>query len=175
MSATTVKKRPSPSFVAQPLPPIYSKDSKVLILGTMPSPKSREKGFYYGHSQNRFWSVLARVFSCPVPAAKDERDRLILGNRLALFDVLRSCTISGASDHSITDPVANDIIPILENSSISYIATTGKKAYELYMKYTFGKTGIEPIALPSTSAQNFKFSFDDLAKEYSILKLLVGK
>jgi len=117
--------------------PIYDRDSRVLILGTMPSPKSREYGFYYSHPQNRLWRVLADVFGEPVPATKEEKVRFLLNHRIAMWDVLSSCTIKGADDSSITDPVPNDIGRILRAADIRAIFANGKKAADLYGNSVF--------------------------------------
>lgn len=148
--------------IIHPLNPIYNKESKVLILGTMPSVKSRKNNMYYSHPKNRFWMVLANIFNESIPITNDEKKQFILKHNLALWDVLKSCKIKGSSDSSITDPVCNDFNIIFDNSNIKTVFTTGKKAYDLYKSLT----GNESIYLPSTSPANCALSFDDLVNEY---------
>ena len=140
--------------VSHPLTPIYNKNSKVLILGTIPSIKSREIGFYYGNPKNRFWKTLSKVFEEEVGESKREKINFLLKHNIALFDVLKSCDISSSSDNTIKNPIPNNLNKIIKNSNIKYIFTTGKKAYELYMKYCYEDTGIKAIYLPSTSPAN---------------------
>lgn len=148
--------------------PVYNKNSSVLILGTFPSVKSRENNFYYGHPQNRFWRVIAEVTSNPVPGTAEDKKRLLLDNGIAIWDVIESCTINGSSDSSIKDVVPNDISKILNNTNIVKIGANGAKAYDLYMKHVYKKTGIEIIKLPSTSPANAAWSIERLVEEYSI-------
>lgn len=144
------------TFVTHTFPPVYAADSKVLILGSIPSPKSREIGFYYGHPRNRFWSVLSQVLGEPLPAREDTeaKIKLCLQHGIALWDVLASCYIHGADDGSIEEPAANDIVGLLRKTQITHIFTTGTKAYQLYQKYCAAQTGIEAVRLPSTSPAN---------------------
>ena len=114
--------------VVHPLAPVFDKDSRVLILGTMPSPKSRETGFYYGHPQNRFWRVMAQLLDEPFPASREERLALALRRHFALWDVLASCEIRGADDGSIRAPEANDLSAVLDRAPIRAVFTTGTKA-----------------------------------------------
>jgi hypoxanthine-DNA glycosylase len=157
------------NLVIHTLDPIYNKDSKVLILGTMPSPKSREFNFYYSHPQNRFWKVISHIFSEPTPTTNEEKTQFLYRNNIALWDVLKSCTITGADDSSIKNPVVNDFTDILKTADIKAIFTTGKKATDLYLKYCLKYTNIEPIALPSTSPANRRFSFEILVEEYVVI------
>lgn len=151
--------------------PIYDEASRVLILGTMPSPKSREIGFYYGHPQNRFWRVMASLFSCEVPNTNKERIALLKEYRIALWDVLASCDIAGADDGSIKNPVPNDLSRILCTADIQAIFTTGTKAHTLYNRLCREKTGIEAISLPSTSPANCRYyTFDQLVERYKVIK-----
>lgn len=156
--------------ITHTIEPIYDENSKILILGTMPSPKSREVGFYYGHSQNRFWPVMANLLSKNGFKDNDDKIKFLKDNKIALWDVLKSCEIKGASDSSIKNPIPNDLDIILDNSNVEAIFTTGKKATELYQKYCFGKTGIDAIYLPSTSAANrARYSYEDLLDEYKVI------
>lgn len=146
--------------------PFYDENSKILILGSIPSPKSRELGFYYMHPQNRFWSVLSHIFNEQVPNTIDNKKKFLKKHNIALWDVLASCEIDGASDSSIKNPIPNDIRKILEVSKIGKIYTTGMTAYKFYNKYILDKVGVEAIYLPSTSSANAKMNFDDLVDEY---------
>lgn len=153
-------------LVFHTLDPIYFKDSKVLILGSMPSLKSRELGFYYAHPKNRFWTTLEKVYNTKIGNSKEEKIVFLKTNKIALFDVLQSCEISSSSDSSIKNPVANDLSTILNNSSITTIFTTGRKAYTLYKKFCYPNTKIEAIYLPSTSAANCPKNIDDILFSY---------
>lgn len=153
------------------LEPIYDNNSKVLILGSMPSIKSREIGFYYAHPQNRFWKTLERVYKEYIGNTIEERKQFLLRHNIALFDVLKSCDISSSSDSSIKNPVPNDLSLILNNSNINTIFTTGQKAHQLYQKYCYPNTLIEDIPLPSTSPANCSKGIEDkLLKSYSMIK-----
>lgn len=153
--------------VVHNIPPLCSPDSRILILGSIPSPLSRETGFYYGNPRNRFWKVLAGVYGVREPETTEEKKKLVLEHGLALWDVLRECIIRGASDGSIREPVPNDIPGLLEGSSINKICTTGEKSYKLYMKYVFPLTGMKAIRLPSTSPANCAVSLERLIGIYS--------
>ena len=153
-------------LVFHTLDPIYFNDSKVLILGSMPSLKSRELGFYYAHPKNRFWTTLEKVYNTKIGNSKEEKIVFLKTNKIALFDVLQSCEISSSSDSSIKNPVANDLSTILNNSSITTIFTTGRKAYTLYKKLCYPNTKIEAIYLPSTSAANCPKNIDDILFSY---------
>ena len=131
------------STIIHTIPPVYDRRSRVLLLGTMPSPKSREAGFFYGHPQNRMWPVLARLFGEETPTDTESRRRFLLLHQIAMWDVLSSCSIRGADDSSIRDPVPNDLRPILEQSPIAAIFCTGKKSFSLYNRYIRPVTGRE--------------------------------
>lgn len=151
-------------------PPVFHKDSRVLILGTIPSPKSREQGFYYGHPRNRFWKMLARVFEVPEPKTIEEKRGLLLTHQIALWDVLASCSIEGASDSSIRNVVPNDMNVILSQADIKAIFTTGTKATALYRKYCEPMCCRPCIGLPSTSPANCRISDEALLKAYNMIK-----
>ena len=155
--------------IEHPLQPIYDCQSKILILGTMPSPKSREAGFYYAHPQNRFWKVMAALTGEPIPMDNRGRTRFLLRHKIALWDVLQSCEMVGAEDGSIRNPVANDLSLVLRAGNIQAIATTGSKAASLYRQYCFPKTGIPALSLPSTSPANCRYSLETLVEKYRVL------
>lgn len=156
--------------VTHVLSPIWNAQSKILILGTMPSPKSRENKFYYAHPQNRFWKVLPDILQQTCPPTIEGRTAFLLKNHIALWDVLKSCTIRGADDGSIRNPIPNDLGSILETAPIRAIFTTGKKATELYRKLCLPNTGIPSFYLPSTSPANCRYySYEELCNAYRVL------
>lgn len=156
------------AHVEHSLAPIYDKHSEVLILGSMPSPKSRAIGFYYGHPQNRFWKVMERLFDCSLET-NDDKKQFLATHHIALFDVLASCDIAGASDSSIKNAVPNDLSPILDTADIKAIFTTGQKAHQLYHRYLENQTHIVDIVLPSTSPANAKTSLESLVVAYQCI------
>ena len=156
------------------LKPFYNKDSKILILGSFPSIKSREVGFYYSHPQNRFWKILSTVFNNDrQPKTIEERKQLALSNGLALWDVVKTCDIIGASDSTIKNVIFNDINELLKKyPKINRVFTTGKKAHELLHKYNLNINNpliSKAICLPSTSPQNFKIGISEIVNAYAIL------
>ncbi|MBO5138723.1 MAG: DNA-deoxyinosine glycosylase [Bacilli bacterium] len=145
--------------------PVYDSESLVLILGTMPSIKSREFNFYYAHPRNRFWKTLASVYSENIGDDIDSKKKFLHRHHIALFDVLASCDINASSDSSIKNPVVNDFTQILSNSKIKTVFTTGCVAFKLYQKYCY------PNLLPSPSPANCKKNIDQiLVKKYSEIR-----
>ena len=160
--------------ITHPFAPVYNAQSKILILGTMASPKSREYGFFYGHPQNSFWRVLANILDAELPETVEDKKYFLFEKKIALWDVLHSCDIIGADDNSIKNPVVNNFSEILNISEIKNIFTTGKTATKLYDKYCFKDTQIPAFYLPSTSPANRKYyNFDKLYEEYKIIKKLL--
>ena len=149
--------------------PVFNESSKILILGSFPSVKSRENKFYYGHPQNRFWKVLAQVLEEEVPQTIEEKKWFLLEHHIAVWDVIESCMIIGSSDSSIKDVVVNDFSKVLENSAIETIYVNGGKAYELYHKYALEKTGMNAVKLPSTSPANAAWNLDKLCKAWGVI------
>ncbi len=145
-----------------PIPPVYHQNSKILILGTFPSVKSREGQFFYHHPQNRFWSVMSSILGDERPITIADKKDMLLRNQIAVWDVIKSCDISGSSDSSIKNVVPNDLLEILKQSEIKGIMANGGRAYDLYMKYSYPMTGREIIKLPSTSPANAAFSLERL-------------
>lgn len=145
-----------------PFPAIYAPDSRILILGSFPSVKSREQMFFYGHPQNRFWRVMAALLGADVPQTVEEKRAFLLANHIALWDVIASCDIAGSSDASIRNVVPNDLTPILETACIRQIFTNGGTAHRLYRKYIYPLTGREDTVLSSTSPANAARSLDAL-------------
>lgn len=157
-------------YIVHPLEPVYDENSRVLVLGTMPSPKSREYGFYYSHPQNRFWRVVSELYHTPLPRTNEEKTQLLLQNHIALWDVLKSCRIEGADDASIRDPVANDIAGLLAQTNIRAVFTTGTKAAALYRRLCRKQTAIDAVPLPSTSPANCRhYTYEKLLDAYRIL------
>ena len=156
--------------ITHPFPPLYDENSRTLILGSFPSVKSREAMFFYGHPQNRFWKLIAELYGEDVPSTIEEKSSLILRHRLALWDSIHSCTITGSSDSSVRDVVPNDISGIIRNSKIERIFCNGALSHKMYMKFIFPSTGIEARKLPSTSPANAAYSLERLAREWSVIK-----
>ena len=125
--------------------PVYDKASEILILGTLPSVKSRENNFYYGHKQNRFWKVLATLLKEPVPDTIEEKKAMLLAHRIALWDVIQSCDIKGSSDSSIKNVVPCELEKVLSSSPIRQIYANGGKAWQLYHRYCEKETGREAV------------------------------
>lgn len=146
--------------------PVWDTNSRVLILGTFPSVKSRENHFYYGHPQNRFWKMIAQITKSKLPETIEEKKKLLLTNHIAIWDVIASCDIIGSSDSSITDVVPNDIAGLLADTNIQTILANGKKAAELYNRYIYPQTKLPIVTMPSTSPANAAWSLDRLCAEY---------
>lgn len=151
------------------IPPVFNENSKILILGSFPYVKSRETEFFYGHKQNRFWKVLAILFGEELPQNTDEKMQFLLKHRIALWDVVKSCTITGSSDSTIKNVVPNDVKTILQTANISQIFTNGAIADKLYKKHIYPITGIEAVKLPSTSPANAAFSVEKLLQEWNVI------
>lgn len=137
--------------------PFIDKDSRVLILGSFPSVKSREEGFYYGNKQNRFWRVLADFFGCAPPNTVEEKKQLLKNGKIALWDVVTSCEIVGSMDKDIRSPRIADIPSLLAVYPLSSIFTNGATAHKLFMKH-FPFYAPLCVNLPSTSPANVRFS-----------------
>ena len=157
------------SMIVHPFPPVYDEYSEILILGSFPSVKSREEQFFYGHPKNRFWKVLSAVFEFPVPESVEDKRSFLLINRIALWDVVSSCEITGSADSSIKNVIPNDISRILGNSDIKRIFLNGKTAEKYYNKYIKEKISVEAITLPSTSPANAKWTLEMLIAQWNII------
>ena len=156
----------SRTLVSHEFPPVYDRTSRVLLLGSIPSPKSREVGFYYGHPQNRFWKVLAQVLGETVPETIPQKKAMLKKHHIALWDVLESCTIVGASDTSIEDVVPNKISELVQMTHVKRIFCTGATAHKLYQKYCAADVGMDAEKLPSTSPANCAVSLEKLVEAY---------
>ena len=157
-------------MTVHPFPPLYNKDSKILILGSFPSVKSREQKFFYGHPQNRFWKVVSSVFECVEPKTVEEKRQFLLKNNIALWDVIASCEITGSSDSSIRNVKVNDLSVILENADISRIYVNGRTAEKYFKKYTKTLINRDAICLPSTSPANAAWSAERLVEAWKVIK-----
>ncbi len=153
-----------------PIPPVYDENSKVLILGSFPSVKSREAKFFYGHPQNRFWKLIALIFEDDLPETIEEKRAFLLRHNLAVWDVIKSCDITGSSDASIKNVVPNDLSVILNTADIRNIYVNGKTAYKYYEKYTKPIIQREAICLPSTSPANAAWNLERLKSEWQIVR-----
>ena len=152
--------------VTHPFAPVYDERCRILILGSFPSVRSREEGFYYGHPQNRFWRVLAAVFDEPVPADIPSKKRLLLSHELALWDAAARCDIEGSRDSSIRSAVPTDLSVILSAAPIEKVLCNGQTAAGLYRRLQQPMTGIPAIALPSTSPLNAAWSMERLTEAW---------
>ena len=146
-----------------PFGPYVDSNSKILILGSFPSVRSRAQNFYYGHPQNRFWKVLAACVEDQVPNTLDEKKHFLSTHQIALWDVIDSCDISGSSDASIRNATPTEIKQLLEQTNIEKILVNGKTATKLFQRYW---PDVEFIACPSTSAANAAMSLNQLIEEY---------
>ena len=151
------------------IPPFFGSDSQILILGSFPSVKSRESGFYYGHPQNRFWRVLSSVFNAPLPQTIEQKQEFLRTHYIALWDVAAECSIRGSADSSISAVTANDIAPLLRSTQIKAVFLNGQTAQKLFRKYLSeenAKFGCTVTTLPSTSPANASYSLEKLAAEW---------
>jgi hypoxanthine-DNA glycosylase len=156
--------------VIHELKPVFDNNSKILILGTMPSPKSRELGFYYSHPQNRLWKVLGALFGEQPPISPEDKTDFLLRHGIAMWDVLRSCVIQGADDNSISEAEPNEIGSILQKAEIRAIFTTGKKATDLYRRLCQPSIGLPSVYLPSTSPANCRNqTVETLTEAYRVI------
>ena len=149
--------------------PVYDKNSRILILGSFPSVKSREQQFYYGHPQNRFWKMIAALTGTPVPETIDKKKKMLLENGIAIWDVIAECEIIGSSDSSIRNVVATDLRQILDCAQIQQIYANGNTAKKLFDKYQKPICGREIKGLPSTSPANAAFSLEILIERWSCI------
>lgn len=156
-------------MIHHPIEPVYDSQSRILILGSFPSVKSREAMFFYGHPRNRFWKVTAAVFGCRVPQTIEEKRSFLLTNGIAVWDVIASCEIEGSSDSTIRNVTPNDLSKILNSAPVEQIFVNGKTALKYYEKYLRPVTGREAICLPSTSPANAAWKLEKLTEAWSII------
>lgn len=150
--------------------PVADENSRVLILGSFPSVKSREQGFYYGHPQNRFWKVMAALFEEALPLTIEEKQGLLLRHGVAIWDVIESCKLVGSSDSSIRNVQVNDIAGLIKGSQIQHVFANGGKAFELYERFGKPQTGLSAEKLPSTSPANAAWSLERLVEAWHAVK-----
>lgn len=156
-------------YIVHPFEPVFDTNSRILILGSLPSPDSRKNGFYYGHVRNRFWQVLAQVTGRPAPQTIEEKRSFVLNAHIALYDVIAACEIAGASDASIKNVRAADLSPIFAAAKIQAVFCNGAKAYRLYLRLQKPLWDVPVFALPSTSPANAAWSAEKLAEAYRII------
>ena len=156
--------------VRHPIAPVYDKDSKILILGSFPSVKSRETMFFYGHPQNRFWKVLSGIFEEQLPVSIEEKKAFLLRNHVAVWDVIGKCDIKGSSDASIENVQANDLTLILDHCDIRQIYVNGRTAQKMYDRYIKDQIHRDCICLPSTSPANAAWSLEKLIGVWKQIK-----
>ena len=157
-------------MIQHPIKPVFDQNSRILILGSFPSVKSREEMFFYGHPQNRFWRVISAVFECDVPKTVEEKREMLLSHGVALWDVLASCEIEGSADSTIKNAEANDLSPIFSAAKIEKVFVNGRTAEKYYNKYLKEKLGREAVCLPSTSPANAAWSQGRLAEAWMVIK-----
>ena len=163
------------THIIHPIPPFYRPDSRILILGSFPSVKSRESRFFYGHPQNRFWKLMVRLFDEEtLPATIEEKAALLERNHIAAWDSIHACDIEGSSDSSIRNVEPNDFREIFAAADIRQVFTNGKKSHEIYTKYCLPQTGREAICLPSTSPANAAWNMDRLAEAWGVILQYMG-
>ena len=152
--------------VSHPFDPVYDENSRILILGSFPSVRSREENFYYGHPQNRFWKLLSKLYGVPTPQTIEEKKKFLLRRGIALWDVISSCEIENSSDQSIREAVVNDLSEIFKRADIQAVFANGKAAWKLYRKYH----GNNVYCLPSTSPANATWTMEKLEKTWTIIR-----
>ena len=155
--------------LSHPFPPLYDADSRILILGSFPSVKSREAMFFYGHPQNRFWRVVSTVLGCECPRTVEVKQQMLHTHHIALWDTIASCEISGSSDSSIREAVPTDLMPILQNAPIRQIFCNGTASYQLYCRHQQMRTGRTAVKLPSTSPANAAWSVERLTQAWMVI------
>lgn len=159
--------------IIHPFEPLFDENAEILILGSLPSVKSREQGFFYGHKQNRFWRLMARLYEEPEPAYDDieAKKAIILNNHIALWDSIYSCDIIGSSDSSIKNVVPTDLKRVVEQSHVRRVYCNGSTSGKYYEKYHEARLGIRAVTLPSTSPANAAWTLERLTEAWSVVLL----
>lgn len=152
--------------ILHPFAPVVDERSRVLILGSMPSPASRRQGFYYGHPQNRFWQVLACIFQAPLPCSVEEKQSFLRQRHLALWDVAKVCRIQGAADSTLVPLQIQDFSFLFAQAPIEAVFTNGRMASRLYQQHVALKEKLEDHCLPSTSAANARYRLPELCRHW---------
>lgn len=156
--------------IIHPIPPLYDAESRILILGSLPSIKSREEMFFYGHKQNRFWPMLAAVLGEPAPETIQQKREMVLKHHIAMWDTIYSCDIIGSSDSSIKNVVPTDLKKIIEESKITQVFCNGKTSGKYFGKYQEKELQMKAIVLPSTSPANAAWRMDRLVDEWKVIR-----
>jgi hypoxanthine-DNA glycosylase len=159
-----------PRLIKHTIPPVYNENSSLLLLGSLPSPKSRAEGFYYGNPQNRLWKILEAVYETHPGGTIEAKKMFLLSQHIAIWDVIAQCRISGAADSSIKNPVPNDFTLIFKTAKIQAVFLTGKKAFTLYESLCASHYNVPYYLLPSPSPANQRVSFENMVSRYTILK-----
>lgn len=160
-----------PQTIIHPLEPLYREDSKVLILGSFPSVKTREYGFFYGHPQNRFWPLMAALFQEDISTEIEDRRDFLLRHQIALYDSIYQCDIVGSSDASIQKVIPSNLTPIFAIADIRQVFCNGSTSYQYYQKYHAEACGLPGVKLPSTSPANARFRLDDLLEAWQVVAM----
>lgn len=163
------KKSHGGEILLHSIPPVWDERSRILILGSFPSARSRETSFFYGHPQNRFWRVLSELLEVPLPTSVEEKKRLLLSHGIALWDVVGRCRIVGSSDSSIREVSPNPVGQILSSAPITRVFTNGKTAEKLYRKYLYPSLGTDSVCLPSTSPANASKTLSELLGDWKVI------
>ena len=161
-------------MIQHPFPPLYNSNSRILILGSFPSVRSREEMFFYGHPQNRFWRVLSAVLGEELPRTVEEKREMLLRRKIALWDVIGSCDIQGSADSTIKNASPNNLAPIFESADIRAVFVNGKTALRYYNAYQYPLHGREAICLPSTSPANAAFGVERLVQSWGVILEYLG-
>lgn len=148
--------------------PIFDQNSKVLILGTVPSVTSRKKNFYYSHANNRFWKIFENLFNVKLNS-QESKINFLLKNNIALWGTIKKCKIKASKDSSIRNVEVNDINSIIKLSKIKNIYVTGKVALKIYNKQIKKHTKIKAVYLPCPSSANASFNLDKLINLYQVI------
>ena len=157
------------THVVHPFRPLFDSDSKILVLGSFPSVKSRENEFFYGHPRNRFWAVIAAVYGEAVPETVEEKKDILARHGIALWDTVFSCDIAGSADSSIRNIVPTDLRPVIEGSAIERVYCNGTASFRMYQRYHEQALGIKAVRLPSTSPANAAWSLEKLTDHWRII------
>lgn len=155
--------------IVHPLKPLYDEDSKILILGSFPSVKTREYGFFYGHPQNRFWKLMERLFDVDLDVSIEDRKRFLLEHNIAVYDSIYQCDIIGSSDSSIKNVVPSNLKEIVDSANINHVFCNGTASFKCFEKYHKKNLGVKATKLPSTSPANARYRLDDLLNEWKVI------
>lgn len=156
--------------VVHPFEPVYDENSKILILGSFPSVKSREQGFYYAHPQNRMWKILSIILNTKIGASADDKKCFLLDYNIAMWDVLLKCDITGSADSSIKNIIPADLTPVIDYGKLRAVFCNGGVSYKYYLKFDKNKFGLPVFKMPSTSPANARYRLEHLVSTWSAIK-----